>query len=139
MIAIESDGQTLVATNYWQTEHAAGGYLYLSWNAGAARLLVPDTSLYMIPEMQTGRTVIVSHGTIEGTAKKGYELLFEDHSDAPFSVQLQIEQSDRLLPDADQGGGFVVAVWTSAGKALELPGKFRKVKTIPCLEPWQDH
>lgn len=44
MITISNDGQKIVSTNYWDTEHAKRGFLYLSWNAGAGRLLLPDTN-----------------------------------------------------------------------------------------------
>jgi len=48
-------------------------------------------------------------------------------------------QSDRLIPDTDQGGGFVVAVWTEQGKQLERPGKYRHVDALPCLDAWVEN
>ena len=35
------------------------------------------------------------------------------------------------------GRAFNFAVWTRAGKQLELPGEYRVVKEIPGLEPWK--
>jgi hypothetical protein len=40
-ILIENNGQLIVGTNYWQTPHAKRGLVYLSYNAAAARLLIP--------------------------------------------------------------------------------------------------
>lgn len=140
MITIENKGQRLVATNYWDSDHARAGYLYLSWNAGAARLLVPDSQKPLIREMKTGKYVIVSRGPwSDQGGRDGLELLFEDGSDAPFAVHLVADQTDRLLPEENQGGGFVVSVWTRGGKKLRLPGKYRRVDIIPCMQPWREH
>ena len=45
MITIENRGQAILTTDYWYTPHAHAGYLYLSWNAGAGRLLIPDSQI----------------------------------------------------------------------------------------------
>ena len=66
------------------------------------------------------------------------ELLFEDGSDSPFCLHLVAEQTDRLLPENNQGGGFYVTVWTRGGEKLRLPGKYRQVAAIPCLAPWSE-
>ncbi|KXL10450.1 hypothetical protein AXH19_08415 [Escherichia coli] len=44
MFFIENEGQAVAGTDYWQSVQAQAGYVYLSWNAGAARLLVPDAA-----------------------------------------------------------------------------------------------
>lgn len=67
--------------------------------------------------------------------RDAWELLFEDGSDAPYCLHLIMEQSDRRLPDKDQGGGFVITVWTREGEQLRLPGKYRKVREVPCMAP----
>jgi len=58
--------------------------------------------------MRGAQYVIISKGEFEGRA--ALELFFEDGSDAPFVVHMLLEQSDRLLPEAEQGGDFVVTV-----------------------------
>ena len=67
------------------------------------------------------------------------ELLWEDGSEAPFCLHLVAEQTDRWLPDADQGGGFVVTAWSEDGEQGRWPGFFRRVAEIPCLAPWVAH
>ncbi|THF64330.1 hypothetical protein [Pseudothauera rhizosphaerae] len=137
MITIENDGPHLVRTNYWDSAPAQRGYCYLSWNAGCGRLLLPDAMAGDVREMQPAQYVIVSRGPWAGQGgREGIELLFEDRSDSPYCLHLSVEQSDRLLPDADQGGNFSVAVWTRAGLQITLPGKYRHVAAIPCLDPW---
>lgn len=136
LITISNNGPELLETNYWDLDHAKKGFLYLSWNAGAARLLVPDSMISQIDEMRTGKYVIVSRGKFQG--REALELLFEDNSDSPYCVHLVTEQTDRLLPDTDQGSGFIVSVWTRSGKQLQLPGKYRVVDTLPHMQPWTE-
>ncbi|EOV9687702.1 hypothetical protein ACN5L4_003688 [Cronobacter turicensis] len=137
MISVVNEGQAIKHTDYWQSEQARAGYLFLSWNAGAARLLVPDAAKPLMKEMRGAQYVIISKGELDGRA--ALELLFEDGSDAPFVVHMLLDQSDRLLPEAEQGGNFVVTVWTRGGSHLRYPGKYRVVGTLPDLSPWQAH
>lgn len=139
MFIIENRGQAIHHTNYWQSDHAAAGYVYLSWNAGAARLLIPDSSTPMLKEMRGATEVIVSRGPWpEQGRAEAIELLWEDGSDTPFVIQLVAEQCDRLIPDAEQGGGFIVAAWSPAGIQGQWPGKYRRVDRLPCFQPWSD-
>ncbi|MBG0908456.1 hypothetical protein FVB23_23820 [Escherichia coli] len=66
------------------------------------------------------------------------ELIFEDGSDAPFVIHMLSEQCDRLLPENNQGGGFVVTVWTRGGNQLRYPGKYRVVENLPDVSPWSE-
>lgn len=139
-IQIQNNGPDIVSTDYWDSEHAQKGYCYLTWNAGAARLLVPDSLSPALTEMRTAKYVIISRGKWrEKHDRDALELLFEDNTDSPYSMHIVAEQSDRLLPENNQGGGFIVTVWTRAGKQLEFPGKYRKVSRIPCLKPWVEN
>lgn len=137
LITMINDGQRIIKTNYWQTEHAKQGFVYLSWNAGAGRLLIPENQTQIISEIKTGKYVIVSCGKWDG--RDAIELLFEDGTDTPYSINIVSGQTDRLLPETDQGGGFVISVWTENGKQLELPGKYREVESIPYLKAWSEH
>ncbi|MFZ3621825.1 hypothetical protein ACOYA6_21565 [Leclercia barmai] len=137
MISVVNEGQAIKHTDYWQSEQARVGYLFLSWNAGAARLLVPDASEALLKEVRGSQYVIISKGEPEGRA--ALELLFEDGSDTPFVVHILLEQSDRLQTEAEQGGDFVVRVWTRGGSQLQYPGKYRVVGTLPDFSPWQAH
>lgn len=140
MLIITNRGPELADTNYFDSEHAARGLFYLSWNAGVGRLLVPDASLPALKEMATAQYVIVSRGPWPEQGKtEGIELLFEDNSDSPYCLHLSVEQCDRLLPDLDQGGGFEIVAWARNGKTKSWPGKYRKVEQIPCLDPWSEH
>lgn len=140
MFTTQNKAQSIIQTDYWDSDHAKAGYLYLSWNAGAARVLVPDSQKPMLREMKSATEVIVSRGpwTDQG-GRDALELLWEDRSDSPFVVHLVAEQTDRLIPEQQQGGGFVVTAWTRGGMKGRWPGRYRVVTEIPCLQPWSAH
>ena len=140
MLTISNRGQAIISTNYCDRQQARAGYCYLSWNAGAGRVLIPDSAKDMLRELKGAREVIVSRGPwADQGGREALELMWEDDSDAPYSLCIVAEQTDRLLPDTDQGGGFVVTVWTRGGLKGRWPGRYRKVERLPCLEPWRAH
>jgi hypothetical protein len=139
MLTINNNGQAITSTNFWESETAKAGYCFLSWNAGAARLLLPDALLPAVREMKSAQYVIISKGPWhEQGGRDALEVLFEDGSNSPYCVHLTMEQTDRSLPEDNQGGGLVVTVWTRSGEELRLPGKYRTVRSIPCLDPWKE-
>jgi hypothetical protein len=52
VLTFENDGPLLVASNYWQSEIAAAGKLYVSINAGCFRLLVPQSQHAVISDIR---------------------------------------------------------------------------------------
>lgn len=120
MITIENDGRLIRSTNYWDSEHARLGYFFLSWNAGAARLLVPDSQTSQIKEMRTGDVVIISREPLEG--RPATLIIFDDHTQEPYSVHVLDEQSDRV--PSREPGGFLFFAWTREGEQLCLPARF---------------
>ncbi len=140
MHIICNKGQAIASTNFWNSDYASEGLTYLSWNAGAGRLLLPDCQKPMLREMRSAKYVIVSHGPwSEQGGREALELLFEDGTDAPFCIHMSAEQCDRQMPVTEQGGGFYIAVWTRGGMKLRLPGKYREVNHIPYLKTWSEH
>ncbi len=138
IITISNNGPAIADTNFWDSKLAQRGYFFLSWNAGAGRLLTPDSRRGLISEFRTAKYIILSRGPWPEQGRlDGLELLFEDGTDSPFCLHLSIEQTDRLLSDKEQGHDFSLAVWTRTGEEMRLPCKYRRVNTIPCLEPWE--
>ncbi len=116
MITIANAGPDIAATNYWDTEHAHAGLVYLSGNAGAWRLLVPPAAAWMLPEMRTA-----GRATIERSVRdpRFWDIVFEDGSDSPFSISIDKRQLDRALT----AGDALLTVWVPTGKTLSLPLK----------------
>lgn len=134
LITFGNDGMELVETNFWDSDMAKEGFFYLSWNAGAARLLVPDSMQKHVAEMVGTKLVIVSRGFFG--ADEAIEILFEDESDSPYCLHFSVDQTDRMLPNSESGCGFTFTVWSRHGKLLTFDGKYRAVEKLPCLESW---
>lgn len=137
LITIGNDGQDIVSTNYFESEYAVNGKVYMSINAGAFRLLLPDSQMRYLEEMSSGKEVLITLGKwLEGNKRQAFELLFEDYSMSPFCLYFGPEQIDRIPNDMHRKDKTVFTVWTTAGKVLSLPCYTRRVDEIPCLEPW---
>lgn len=137
MIFIVNDGPRIVRTTYWQTEHARRGLLYVSVNARAFRLLVPDAARVVVHEMQAARAnyAIVTRGPWRG--QDALEILLEDGSDSPYAVHVLAAQCDRLPAPQDAGRTDLrLLVYTPAGLACEFPARYRLAPVLPCLAPW---
>ena len=141
-IQITHDGPRLVSTDYWSSEHAAHGLLYLSINAGAFRLLLPPTQMESLIDMRTAREVIISRGPWPDQHRAdAFELLFDDGSSSPFVLHLDSRQVDRLPADRDARKDYRCTVWTpdpatgAPSCVLDLPAYYRLSKRLPDLRP----
>jgi hypothetical protein len=129
---VANRGQAITSTNYWDSEAARAGLYYLSWNAGAARLLVPDGEEHQIQEMSTATFVSISQGPLGGDRKKEVlELLFDDKSEYPFLLFLGMSQTDRRIhAQPGRAESTVLSVWTRGGEQMRRPASHRLVRYI---------
>lgn len=134
-IYVKNNGAEIAETNYFDTESASRGALYLSLNAGALRLLVPPALEKDIKEMKTGREVIVTWGKLSG--HDAVELMFEDDSDSPYALHIGINQTDRIPEGEDFGKGFQFLLYTRNGLELKLPARIRRGSELPYMQPWE--
>lgn len=133
-ITVSNDGPHVIDTNYFDTPHAQQGFLFASWNAGVLRLLVPDSQVHALADMQTAKTVVVTKGHHPGAGRELFEILFDDGSASPFMVLLDPELSDRHVGQESHGKPLNVHIYTSEGCAGSWPGRFR-LAPLPCLKP----
>lgn len=125
-------GPAIESTNYFDTAHAASGLFYVSINAGSLRLLVPDAQIPTLSEMRTGRECIVTRGRMRGALV--LELMFDDGSDAPFALHIDMRQCDR--DTVERVADMPVTAWTRHGQVAAWPGRYRTAATLPCLRSW---
>lgn len=143
LITIKNNGPDIESTNYWDTEHAARGFVYLTVNAGAYRLLLPELYLSALVDMMQAKYVVISRGPWPDKGKAdALEIMFEDDSDSPYAIHIVPEQCDRLPGNQDTNKERPFTVWardgeTGAKKALELPCWFRMVKRIPLMKGYK--
>ena len=137
MLHIKNIGPLIEETNYWGTEHARRGFVYLSINAGVLRALVPASSESMLADMRTAKIVVLSRGPWPQQRKSdALELMFDDGTGEPFALHLLPEMIDRLPDDADHGRKFLAAIYTADGPQFERPCVYRRVPQLPFLKPW---
>ncbi len=131
-LLITNNGIEIETTNFWDSALARRGLFFLSWNAGASRLLVPDSQKHQLDEMLTGRKVTIAFGKREEYPDSdGIEVLFDDGTANPFSLILSIEQSDRRLPKKENGLMSTLLVYIREGHVFTLPITILFTKTIP--------
>lgn len=166
LITIANDGQMLVDTNYFDSEPAKHGYTYLSWNVGAMRLLVPDHCHHFLEEMKTGKHVTVCYGPFDdfespdmakfaaeldalatgeadedmkhGFNGNGFDIVFDDDTDAPFSIITHSALSDRIMPASDGHFMMPVHIYTRLGLMMTMQGYYIPVDKIPAGIPQID-
>lgn len=111
---LENDGPLLKHTTYWSHPLAAQGVLYVTGNAGAWRLLVPQSQERLLPEMRTGRRAVIEKSI--QWPKTHVDIVFDDRTSAPFCISIQPLSFDRTLVRTKSR----LLVYTRLGLALEL-------------------
>jgi hypothetical protein len=139
MIQISNHGPLILSTNYWDSELAQAGKLFVSVNAGAIRVLLPPSRYGDLQDMRAGKACVLSRGPWpEQQLAEGIELMWDDGSEAPYALFLTPESFD-MLPGEPQGGReWICAVYVAKDgrphKSLERRCHWRRVERIPCLE-----
>lgn len=136
-ITIGNDGPLIKETNYWETMYSNRGVLFFSTNAGAFRLLLPESLISDIKEMEVAKEIVVSSGP--GLSRDtAFEILFDDNSESPYCLHFGIEQIDRLPVPSDSGKKCRFIIY-GPGLSLKLDTYcwYRRVSHIPCMRPFQ--
>ena len=134
IITVLSDGQQLIDSNYWASDMERKGLAYLSWNAGAARLMVPKFFERWHGDMRSADHVVLSRGSLNYHDDVAMEVMFEDGTDAPLCLIIRSEACDHLVPRSDTGP-VAFTVWTEMGRLLALPAWYRVVGALPDKSP----
>lgn len=130
-IRTDNHGPLITRTDYWETEYAGGGKIYCSVNAGAIRVLLPPSKYGDLASMRAAQYCVLSRGPWpEVGAPEAVEILFEDHSSAPYAIHLTAQSFDALPDEPLAGREWVVSVWTLKDgrphKALERACHWRR-------------
>ena len=132
-LIISNDGQEITATNYYESELFTRMLFYLSVNAGCFRLLSP---VALDDRDIQGTQIVISRGTWDNRPDS-IEIMFDDSSDTPYTLHLSKAQIDRLPIDADSGKMFQFILYAPRlQKQLSSACYYRKVKRLPCMNPW---
>lgn len=144
-LLITNEHDLITHTNYWQTRWNQAGKFFLSINAGAFRLLVPNQHLGVLRDMRQARLCVISSGPIRGEALRpmGLEILFDDDTQAPFMLLIEQRCCDRMPPASEHGRRAELTVWAhlvgSRGRLeLRRPCVYRVSHSLPDLRPWAE-
>lgn len=135
-IRIANNGPEIAAINFWDPEIGAQNYAF-SVNAGCLRLLVPNCHTPCLPDMVGCEYVVASIIKKIQPKKFAIELLFEDHTQTPFSIHMCPGTCLGLFPLAENSKvARKMAIWTEGlNKVAELPIYSRDVPKLPWLKP----
>ncbi|WP_155806679.1 hypothetical protein [Mariprofundus ferrooxydans] len=139
-LIIANNGVNISYTNYFDIEQGKAVYVYLSCNAGAIRLLLPDLQMNLLNKIQSTEHVVISRGAYPSIGKHDFiEIMFEDYTGSPYAIHTEVSQCDFLPANRDSGREFEFSIWTASGKQRTLPCFLRLVKKLPCLKPFPIH
>lgn len=121
-ITIENEGPVITGTNFFESELNDAGKFFVSLNAGAVRLLVPDT---MLRELKRELS-LVKKVNLE---KEGdwYFIVLDDGSKNPYTLQCLPNSFDRLPAKEDVGKAITFSAW-----GREKGKKIEKIHECPC-------
>lgn len=139
ILSVENEGPRIQRTNYWDTALARAGALSVSTNHRCFRLLVPAKHAnQVLREVRGAHEVVLTRGAMPSSGlPDALEILFDDHSQSPFSMHLMAQQCTSLPPPDESGRTDLRCIVYGPGlKVLaDLPAKYR-VALLPCLAPW---
>ncbi len=104
LITIKNDGNAIREINFWVSSHARKELMYLSGNAGAWRLLVPDICQIHLSEMATGKYAEMELSTHAGVP--AVTIWFEDGTRTPYRLLLDLRSVDRKITPLKAGHAF---------------------------------
>jgi hypothetical protein len=150
MIQISNHGPLIIQTNFWDSELAQAGKLWVSVNGGAIRVLLPPQLYGALADMRQAKECVLSRGPWDPRRTaglhdplEGIEIMWDDGSDAPYALHLTPASFDMLPAEPDAGREWVLTVWTAKDgkphKSLERICHWRRVISIPWLKPWSAH
>lgn len=137
LLFIANDGPEIVASNFWQSEMARRGLMFMSTNAGTCRLLIPPKLRFIMKAMSKGiKHIVISVGILNG--RESIEWLFEDNSNTPLVIHLDFNSCDLLFSRDDADKKWKASIWDyqndRPAKYLELPAYCQYVPHLPCLK-----
>lgn len=126
-LIIQNDGGKLIFTNYFESQASKSGGVYLTWNAGECRMLIPSSKEEMIlSEISSAYAV-----DLEVKGDQIY-MWFDDGQPQQYCVAISVHMSDRVI---DESGPRKLRIYTQSLKeimvldmqVLPLPRKYDKV------------
>ena len=129
---IEIDSSNIDKSNFWDSCTEAEEAFFLNIEDKNVNLLMFSSNTQVIKEIEAATAVIVTQGKLEG--KDTYEVLFEDNSDTPFVVMIDLETQSNKEKKAQIKDAITLTVWDNKREYTKMPMRFRKRDELPSLE-----
>lgn len=137
VIKVENNGSEITSTNFWESAFNSNGLMLMSINKNSFRLLVPENCKdFDLKELMTGKDdIILSFGKLYG--RSALEILFDDHTNSPYSIHIGTDQMDRLPIGCKRSETYTFIIYQKGlKKVLETTCHYRNVNLLPCLKAW---
>ena len=142
MIVVSNHGPLITSSNYWDSELARAGKLFVSVNGGAIRVLLPPARYGDLGNMRAGKYCILSRGPWpEQHVREAIEIMWDDRSDSPFALHLTPASFDLLPAEPEPGREWICSTWVARDgtphKSLERICHWRRAPRLPWMKPWK--
>lgn len=142
IINVSNHGALITSTNYWDSDLAREGKVWVSVNGGAIRVLLPPNLYGDLADMRQGKYCLLSRGPWPAErVAEAIEIMWEDGSDSPYALHLTPESFDLLPAEPEAGREWTCSTWTAKDgrphKSLERICHWRRVPRIPWMKPWR--
>jgi hypothetical protein len=140
VIVTTNEGPAIVESSYWTSGLAKAGKVYVTVNAGAIRVLVPNQFRDLPDEVGSAQYAVLSRGPWPAQRlADAVEILWEDGSQSPYALHLAPEAFD-LLPGDPGVSDWIVTTWDvdAAGRPRLRTQHlcfWRRVPRLPWLKP----
>lgn len=115
----------LEQTNWWGLPYADKGYIYVTFNAGEFRVLLPHDYEYLITAMRCATRVDITRGPWEERdIEDAISLVWEDGSNNPLAIQISAHQFDGIPYQHNVQLGLGVTVLCRTGQLGSWPARF---------------
>ncbi|MCB1053658.1 MAG: hypothetical protein KDC71_23850 [Acidobacteria bacterium] len=131
------DHRDIESTNFWESDMAKQGGLYVDINARDFRILVPDSMKAIKNEFEGTKYVVITRGFLG--PDEALEFMLEDESDSPFAVHVGLQQFT-VRPNAEWVGheDIFCSFWERGPKLIKRwHAKYRLGAALPDLRPWR--
>lgn len=126
IITVANAGGDIIGTDYFSSELGLAGKMFISWNKGVARFLLPSNFPNhngVLRDLCTAKEIVIHPFVVNG--RTFLWLIFEDRSTNPYCVWISGEAMDRNIP-TKMNFKFKFSLYTEAGKKYQVPGSFAK-------------
>jgi|GEM_PF-1182026 len=136
-ISILYSGKEVFKTNYFDSGFNHKGLFYLSYHEKCFQLFIPSLFMDRIDEIKSAKYAVITLGEDKSFRKAGIEILFEDFTRNPFSIQISLNQLRYPFDKTLDGSRLELKGYCKEGLAFNMNVYVRSAfnYSLPYLKP----